>query len=370
MNSAIRTYGKREFRKISLLPVFSLVYTLLVYGTLSYVMNGLITEHYLKHGFSDMASYIMLGDCFFYYLYEVIMSAYHVIFVLGFEIFLVQRLFYLENREGVSDFLRVLPVREKDKVLVKVVIGESMNAFFALIFGVVGTITYKMFERDLVFQNQVFGSTTSTNAFLLIWQVSLLMFVTMSAIFLVLYLAQSVIHHRAVAFGVGAGVLFVPAVFAAMVIEVLDGSYQWIYAAISPLKPYAQGEMVTLLDGEDFTANRFLVEWNCYSESVILWSAIAVLAGVLIAVSVKCRWNLRESSNRMINSSGVHSFLISGIAFCAAMSVTVMADLFINTVNYECFSVYLRDVLCIWILLYVIAMGVLWLIRKWTRKNG
>lgn len=370
MNSAIRTYGKREFRKVLLLPVVSLIYTVLVYGLLLLFMKDRIAEQYLKQGFSDITSYIMSGDCFFYYLYESVMNVFYVIAVLGFEFFLVQRLFYLENREGVSDFLRILPLREKEKVFIKLVIGEGMIFLFALIYGIGGTVTYKILERDLVFQNQVFGSVTSTNSILLIWKMALLMFVTMSAVFLVLYLAQSVIHHRAAAFAVGAGVLGVPMLFAGAVKVILHGSNQWIYAAVSLLKPYGNAEMVSVFDAEDLCINRFCVEWNCYYDALYLWSVIAVVAGVLIAVSVKYRWNVRESSNRMINSAGVHSFLLSGVSFCVAVCVVLFADLVLELSRYERIFSYLRDILCDWLLLYGIGMCVLWLVRKRMQKNG
>ncbi len=372
MSKAILTYGKRELRKVLLSPIFSLIWVVLLFGVLNSGFHALMRDSYLAHGFTEHISIYTVGDLFFFYLCEMALDEVYMISALMFEIFLVQRLFYLENRDGVSDFLRILPIRERDKAWVKIGIGEVMNLFFALSFGVIGTIVYSTTESGILLRSYMLpGGATSTNGVLVIWQIALMMFVTMSAIFLVFYLAQSCIHHRAVAFLVGFGVLGVPALFAYNANQIFKGAGKMksvTLAAFQPIPDIRREEMVV----QDYSyIEKYVVSWDWYDEAMIFWGIICVIAGVLIAVALKYRWNVKESSNRIINSDRVRSFLVSGVSFAVAMSIAVLTvSLSGNRIVVEEMNrKYMLLVVIFSLGFYGVAQGVLYIYKKRLQKN-
>ncbi len=372
MKGAIMTYGKREFRKVIAFPIVVLLYLILVFVTVGINLDEMIAEQYLAQGFPECFGSYSVGDYFFHYLCEFVMDSSCAVVLFGVEIFLIQRLFYLENRDGVSDFLRILPIREKDKALIKIGIGEMMNLFFALLFGIIGTITYQVLDRDFSFRNQIVpGGSTSTNGLLVIWQIALLLFVVLSAIFLILYLAQSIIHHRAVAFLVGIGVLGVPAMFAYVMNYLFSLKVNIIYACAAVFHPVPNVVMKTIFEEEYLYIDQYVVKWDWYMNAMLLWGAMCLVAGALIALAIRCRWNVKESSNRMINSDRVRSFIISGVSLSVAMCIGTMIACVWTTSGrgVEINRMYLMATSCVSLAFYGVAQGVLYIYKRYTTKD-
>nr|MBP3598208.1 hypothetical protein [Eubacterium sp.] len=325
MNKAIMTYGKRELKKVIVLPILAVLYIVLLFLLHGILVSGESYAQYVAHGFPGVAGIYGTGDLYFHYLCERIMPDFTWLTAIFFVVFLVQRLFYLENRDGVSDFLRVLPIREREKTLVKLTIGESLILFYALLFGIAGTISYKCVNPSLRFRSEIImNGSTDTNGLLVLWQMASLMFVTMSAMFLVYYLAQCCIHHRALAFVIGTGVLGVPALISYALNQILSTDASWNDVTFAIVIPYPEADTGAYLESWNTYIEKYVVQWKWYPSAMVFWLCVCVLIGILIAVAVKCRWNIKESSNRLINSGYVCTFIISGVTFCVALSVAML----------------------------------------------
>ncbi len=370
MNKAIVTYGKREFKKVLLLPIVSVIYVIGVFVTQYFTIENELLTHYLAHGFSGYYDMDSLGDVYMKYLCDNILNDVHWIFTVLFVAFLIQRLFYLENSGDVSDFLRLLPIQERTKVFVKLLIGEGLILFLSTVFGIVGTISFQHANSYLQLRNQMVANMAPENGVLMIWQLALMMFVTMSAMFMVFYLAQSCIHHRALAFAAGIGVLGMPLLIATVVCDLfgVDTSLMSAACAITNMLPLT--DTIRMIESGHTYIGVYGTYWDGYLTTIILWGSMTVIAAALIVLSVKMRWNVKESSNRLINSRCVRSFLISGIVFAVAMIVAMIVSsgvdytVWTEEVQRESCRVYAQSLIIVFLVGYGVVQMVLYLIER------
>lgn len=316
MNKATVTYMKREYKKV--LPVFvlAILYIGFIFGNVYMELADTSTEVLLSFCYTSEYGYFELGNMFVGRIVNT-METVHMIFILIFEFLLIQRVFYQENRAGVSDFLRILPIREKNKVAIKALAGESVIAAFCLLFGAAGSLTYAVLAPGLTEAVGFFQHAGVTvDPYLVIWQVTLLMFLALSVIFCVMFLTRMCIHNQVLAAIGGVGILFVP-VYYSYIFHVISGGigskmYEVAQAFTNPLPRAA------MFATED-NINRYVAVWESYSEKVIFLLVLAAVVLIAVLVSMWKKWNIRESNSTIVNSPGVAEFFVTGFSFSVGM---------------------------------------------------
>lgn len=213
MDRAVYTYTKREFKKVA--PVFGLgvLYVLFIFLSVFLVLRDEYLDKLLSFAYPNNFITVKAGNLFIDTLLSKLQE-WHPIVALVFVILLAMQLFRQEKQIGVSDFLRTLPVKEWKKVWIKAGVGELVIIGFALFFGCVGSALNAVMEKDLNEVNSfVIGAEASLNPHENIWQMALLIFLGLSAMFLLLFAAQSCIHNVSAGILAGLGAIYAPYYF-------------------------------------------------------------------------------------------------------------------------------------------------------------
>lgn len=328
MSKPAVTYMKREWKKVLPVLVLSVCYAAFVFVLVFLSMSDMNTSFRLMMAYPDGYSSFEIGDMFITSMYDVL-SRFHGFAVIVFEAMLIRKVFYQENRAGISDFLRIIPIKERNKAAMKVCAGESAIFGFCVFFGVFGTITNAILSKGLAENASIMPIEKLTdggvmsNAYLMIWQTSGMMFLALSAMFLVLFVMQSCIHNMPVAMFAGFGMLFVPTYYTLLYemttikdlhMSKVAGVFLNHYPAINFGDEYI-GET------EIYTMG---AEWGYMGEKILFLAVVIVAAVGILALLLRMRWNIRESNNRMINSPAVTEFIVTGFSISAGTAVAVI----------------------------------------------
>lgn len=329
MSKSTVTYLKREYKKV--LPVFILacLYICYIFVNIYLKLNNRNLEVLLSFAYAEEYDYFQLGNLLLGSLGEV-MEEIHLIFVIIFEFLLLQRVFYQENRAGVSDFLCMLPIREKNKVAMKVLAGESVIFGFCTLFGVMGSLTNALLDSQIREAVSFFpGAGATVNSYSAIWQISLLMFLGLSTMFLVLFVARLCVHNQVLATIVGAGFLFVPIYYSQIYTIITGADRKIMEVALSILYPLPRTGLNAVSSSEYADSiSQYAANWDYYPDKVIFLLVLVGIALALLIFTLYRRWNIRESNNVLINSPGVAEFIVCGFSFSVGLGWNFMDGMY------------------------------------------
>lgn len=314
MSKPAVTYMKREFRKV--MPVF--VLAALYAGAVCALLYGRLCDANteMRLLFSYPESYgVRVGDTFIIELCDIL-DKFHAIAVIILEILLIQKVFYLENRAGICDFLTILPIRQRDKILMKVCAGESVIFGFCLLFGVLGSAVNAALNPGLSEINAfVPNMARVANSYAMLWQIVLMMFLSMSAIFLVLFVVQCCIHNVPVATFTGIGILLAPIYYTSLNYLMTSLGRGLMKVTMGLIHPYPDidGALVNQ-DSPYEEISVSLIHWDTMQFMFLFLAAVIVIALGILVLSFRFRWNIRESDYSLINSPAVTEFIITGFS--------------------------------------------------------
>lgn len=327
MSKPAVTYMKREWKKV--LPVFilSVCYVAFVFILVFITLKGANGQFRLGMAYPDEYMSFEIGDIFLTNMSGVL-EGFHGFVIIIFEAMLIRKVFYQENRAGVSDFLRILPIRERNKMAMKVFAGESVIFGFSLFFGIFGSITNALLNTGLTEIAEVMPIDKVTSdgvvadTYQMIWQTSGMMFLALSAMFLVLFVMQCCVHNMPVAMFTGFGILLVPFYYTSIYDYIsVKQTHMYVVAASFlshyPMINYNEEGM----DYLDFGIEAYTVEWRYMGEMILFLSVVILLAVAMLALVLRLRWNIKESNNRMVNSPAVAEFIITGLSISVGTAV-------------------------------------------------
>lgn len=358
MSKPAVTYMKRELKKV--MPVFGLsaMYAALIVAGLCYYLCDRNTVMRLYFVYPS-GMFIESGDLFIGYLSRILYK-FHPIAVIVLEILLIRKVFYLENRAGVCDFLRILPIRERNKIWMKVCAGESVIFGFCFLLGCGASMVHVIFNSELEEINAFIPNMPQTvNSFAMLWQIVFMIFLSMSAIFLVLFVMQCCIHSVPLATFAGVGILFTPIYYVLLNYELTSLGRDMITVVMGLIYPFpVEDRMVS-----DFSDGvTVLVEWDAQRTMCLFLLAIIVLAIGMIILALRLRWNIRESNNSLINSPVVAEFILTGFSLSIGTVVAVISDREIHLTwrgmtgnSYQFFVVSLIAGAVVWAALHVVS---------------
>lgn len=324
MSKPAVTYMKREWKKV--LPVFilSVCYAAFVFILVFITLKGANGQFRLGMAYPDEYMSFQIGDIFMVSLSSVL-GSFHGFAIIVFEAMLIRKVFYQENRAGVSDFLRILPIRERNKMAMKVFAGESVIFGFSLFFGIFGSITNALLNTGLTEIAEIMPIDKLTadgalsNTYQMIWQTSGMMFLALSAMFLVLFVVQCCVHNMPVAMFTGFGILFVPIYYTSIYDYISIKQTHMNVVAAGFLSHYPSIEYGEV--GWEYDIPAYTVEWEYMGETILFLSVVILLAVAMMVLILRLRWNIKESNNRMINSPAVAEFIITGLSISAGTAV-------------------------------------------------
>lgn len=141
MNSQYRTYMKREIKKTYPLLIVGLLFLVFMAVITTSMTKGVyegalleLSDHFTSHGVWGMGDVVNL---FINAAFGGSISTYYTLAILVFLVVLLQQTFLHENRSGIADFLQVLPLRERDKVIMKLINAHVAIAIYTVSFGVI-----------------------------------------------------------------------------------------------------------------------------------------------------------------------------------------------------------------------------------------
>lgn len=362
MNKPAATYMKREFRKVMPVFVLAALYAGAVCTVLYQYLCNENTDMYLLFTYPGNL-YGRTGDMFIVDLCQVLAKI-HPVAVILLEILLIQKVFYLENRAGICDFLTVLPIRQRDKILMKVCAGESVIFGFCLLFGILGSAVNAALNPGLSEMNAFVPNMAQTvNSYAMLWQIVLMMFLSMSAIFLVLFVVQCCVHNVAVATFTGIGILLAPIYYTYLNYEMTLVGHNLTEVTMGLIYPYPDGETALMHQQSPYDEIAVsLIQWDTRQSMFLFLAAVIVLAlGVLVLV-LRLRWNIRESDYSLINSPAVSEFLITGFSISVGTAVAYFSNYTIHMTpkgmsgdSYKFFVVSFIAGVVVWASVHVIA---------------
>lgn len=335
MSRAVITYAKREMKKLIPVLVLGVGYILFLFFKVYLDVRDFLVDGLLSFSYPGGFEIHHYGDVFLSPMAER-MNDFHPVAVLVLEIFLIFRLFYQENRSEISDFLRILPVREWQKIWIKAGAGEILILCISILFGAVGTSFNLVIDSGVQEINSMIryqSAGESVNSFAGIWVTALLLFLSMSAIFLVLFAAQCCIHSILIGFLTGFGILSAPMYFCS---ALLGRNYIWIISALmAPYPEWAIGWTTDYAYSEQELLEVHAI-WDYLPEKVG-FLLIAILAALIVLVAAsRLYWHIREVANSIINSKAVMEFILTGLALAVAVGIVV----FIDTIPNGTFGFY------------------------------
>lgn len=361
MNKAAATYMKREFRKV--MPVFILaaLYAGAVCAVLYQYLCDQNTDMRLLFAYPQNFSG-RTGDVLIVDLCRVLEKI-HLIAVILLEILLIWKVFYLENRAGICDFLTILPVRQRDKILMKLCAGESVILGFCLLFGILGSAVNAALNPGLSEMNAFVPNMARTvNSYAMLWQIVLMMFLSMSAIFLVLFVAQCCVHNVVVATFTGIGILLAPIYYTFLNYSMTMQGRDLMEVAIGLVHPSPDGNTILMHQQSPYNEIAVsLVQWDTRQSMFLFLTAVIVIALGVLVLALRLRWNIRESDYTLINSSAVSEFLITGFSISVGTAVACFSGYTINMTpegmtgdSYKFFVVSLIAGAVVWAVAHVI----------------
>lgn len=372
MSKPVVTYMKREYKKVLPVLILSLCYAAFVFILVYLRLNDENTILRQRLAYVDEAGYFYMGDLFLNALWEVL-NEYHRFLVIVFEVLLIRKVFYQENRAGVSDFLRILPIKERNKIMMKICAGESVILGFCAVFGILGTIVYNVLSPGLEERAGIFPIESLTmdesaiHTCRMIWQTSFLMFLALSAMFLVLFLMQCCVHNMPVALFAGFGLLYAPYYYTSLNEMAVWGDKEIhmsnVAASFLSHYPYVNGGGV-LAGSEDLMC--YYAKLMYYGEKIWFLIAVILIAAVMLAIALRLRWNVKGSNNIMINSPAVAEFIVTGLSISVGVGVAVLTGNEPYTAlratpmeKYAFYFVTLAVGAVVWVLFHVINMAVM-----------
>lgn len=320
MSKSSVTYMKRELRKV--MPVFALavLYAVFIFLVVSLQLSD--------HNAQARLAIAFPGDLFFdggnvfCFMVVSVLGKIHSIAVIVLEVLLIRKVFYLENRAGVSDFLRILPLKERDKLLFKVFAGELVILGFSIVFGVIGTVANAWIGPGVSEVNDFIPRMGSFDSYAILWQISLMMFLTMSAIYLVLFVVQCCVHSVPLASFVGVGILLTPGYYTMISWLFSDKLMDLTKVAGCFLYPYPEYSY------EGMVAYNMLqsvsVSWDQLEYKLVFLFIAILLSLAMLVLVLRNRWNIRESNNLVINSPAVREFIITGFSISVGAGGSVL----------------------------------------------
>ena len=149
-----------------------------------------------------------------------------------------------------------------------------------------------------------------------------MMFLALSAMFLVLFVMQCCVHNMPVAMFTGFGILLVPFYYTSIYDYIsVKQTHMYVVAASFlshyPMINYNEEGM----DYLDFGIEAYTVEWRYMGEMILFLSVVILLAVAMLALVLRLRWNIKESNNRMVNSPAVAEFIITGLSISVGTAV-------------------------------------------------
>lgn len=329
MNRSERTYMKREVKKALPVLIIGILYTVVAFAVVFQQLRDICLDGYLAFSFPYYFSVREFGDCFIHEWVRV-MEKFHPFVIIFMEALLIRRIFYQENRAGISDFLRTLPIKEWKKTWIKVGVGEAVIFVFCLVYGLAAAVVYSIYgDRLNEINSMIPGASVGGNTYFMIGQIVLLMFVGMSVMFLILFAAQLYIHNLVAAYIVGAGVLLTPVYFT-YIYGVLYGPARglgiWTIPS-SMIMSFPFLDMQALNSGTDvITMIKYVARWDGYSQKLLFLLLFFLLAVAVILLALKKRWNVWESNNALVNSKVVMEFIFTGISLGFGTVVVMFLD--------------------------------------------
>ena len=368
MKNQYLTYMKREIKKVYPLVVVGIVFLLLCAVMVVEHLSGQYEQSLLSlsgHEISAWGTYLE-NNQFLWTIFDTAASGYFIFAIVIFLVVLLQRTFWQENRSGIADFLQVLPLKERDKMAMKLINGHLAIATYVVSFGVImsiacGSVNDKLREISGFY----YQTYENVNPYVVIWQSVLLQFLGMSAIYLLFFLVISCIHSRILAYLVGIGLLISPAAFCEWYDEVLQrsGEGKLIAHIFNPFYFFPETTYVT--SAGDFYSDNAKLKWEYYSSHVIFLVAIIIVAGALIALAVSKKWHIREAYNVLMNQEGAAQFVITGISLCGGLfGAEFIMELVFYDIDGISMTAYWILALIITLVMYAIISGIRILIEK------
>ncbi len=323
MSRPTMVYIKREMKKV--LPLFALavIYTAITYLYVYMAMKDEVSSRLLAlAGYSECVGIYDSGDLFLDSLRQIMeqLSFFGVIF---FVFILILRLFATENRSEISDFIRILPIKEWKKIWIKAGVGEVAILGSCLLFGLTGTVLNAVFTPQIQEINEMIpDSTTNTNSCLMIWQIVLFVCLAMSAIYLILFVVQLCIHNMMLAFAVGGGILASIVYFVTMFANIYGDMGGMIGISYS-LTRYFPYRSETYLEFENQIITVYDLEWSFYADRLLFLLLLCGIGVALILLSIRCRWCIRENNFMLVNSNAVMQFIFTGISLAVGMGIAL-----------------------------------------------
>lgn len=353
MSKSSVTYMKRELRKV--MPVFALavLYAAFIFLVVSLKLSDYNAQARLTIAFPGGVSF-NAGNLF-YFMVVSVLGKFHSIAVIVLEVLLIRKVFYLENRAGVSDFLRILPLKERDKLLFKVFAGELVILGFSVVFGVIGTVANAWIGPGVSEVNDFIPGMGSFDSYAMLWQISFMMFLTMSAIYLVLFVVQCCIHSVPLASFVGIGILLAPGYYT-LINWIFFGKLNMTGVANCFLYPYPEYsyEGMPVYD----VVQPVSVSWDQLTYKLLFLFVAILLALAVLVLVLRNRWNIRESNNLVINSPAVREFIITGFSISVGAGVSVLFNVFnINMETSRQVSFYIATLIIgaiVWTVIHLI----------------
>lgn len=326
MSQPTLIFAKREMKKVMPLFVLAVFYTAVTYLFVYRGINGGTASGLVAlAGYSEVIGIYECGDILLNGIRRILeeLSFFGVIF---FDFILILRLFAAENRSEISDFIRLLPLKEWKKTWIKAAVGEVVILGSCVMFGLAGTVMDAIFTPQIQEINEMIpNGTTDTNSCLMLWQIVLFVFLAMSAIYLILFVAQLCVHNMLLAFAVGGGslvsIIYFTAMFAGIYGEA--GGMTGIPRSLSEYLPYCSERQYDYMDYGILSV--LDLEWSFYADRLLFLLLLCGIGTTLILISIRCRWSIRENQFMLVNSNAVLQFIFTGISLAAGMGISYAA---------------------------------------------
>ncbi len=320
MSRPTMVYIKREMKKVIPPLVLAVFYTVITYLLVFMVIKDELPYNLLAlAGYSDIAGIARGGDLFLDGL-RLVMGQVAFFGVIFFEFILILRLFATENRSEISDFIRLLPLKEWKKTWIKAGVGEAVILVSCLLFGLAGTVMNAVYTPQVQAFNGLFpGGMTNTDSCLMLWQIVLFVFMAMSAIYLILFAVQLCIHNMLLAFAVGGGILLSIEYFVTIFRNIYGGMIGGIPRSLMEYLPY---RIETSLEYMYETIYVYDLEWSFYTDRLLFLLILCIIGIAIILLSIQCHWCIRENNFTLLNSNVVLQFILTGISLVAGMGIS------------------------------------------------
>ncbi|MCM1245045.1 MAG: hypothetical protein NC293_05285 [Roseburia sp.] len=375
MSRAEITYTKREIKKVLPVLIVGVLYTIYMFVLLFFRLRDVCLNGYLAFSFPNYFQISELGDVFMYW-WDACADEFHVYVIIFMEMFLIRRIFYQENRAGISDFLRTLPVKEWKKTWIKAGVGEATIVVFCLIHGLAACAVNSVYDKPIhEITSMIPGGVTGANTYFMIWKTIFLMFVGMSVMFFILFAAQLYIHNMVAAYLIGAGVLATPLYITTIYWSLYEDARHLGIGNIpaSMLMPFPVFDMKDVAaDMDTVSMASHVAYWDGYSGKLLFLFLFLIIAIAVILLALKKRWNVWESNNAVVNSRAVMQFIFSGISICFGTMVVMLFDDMLPVSGFEEFIFWLFSVAVAGVILLILNVVVAVMERKGKdrRKAG